>query len=80
MIPLIKEPLPNRLRRTIEAIANTPSHVGMDLWNDHSNAVLEAANILERQNTSDGVYALAIVRGLRSQLATLSQSTPPTET
>jgi hypothetical protein len=35
-----------RLLRTLEAMANTPAYVGMELWNEHSNAVLEAARHL----------------------------------
>jgi len=40
--------LPRELRRLLEIMANTPSNMDMEFWNEFSNAVLEAANIIER--------------------------------
>jgi len=44
------ETLQDRLRRTTEAMASSAS-VQMDLWNEHSNACLEAADALDRKAT-----------------------------
>lgn len=61
--------LPERLRRTTQQMASQCS-VPMDLWNDHSNACLDAANEIERlqesiralQKTVDSVIRAATPR------------------
>jgi len=40
--------LPYELRRLLEIMANTPSNIDMEFWNEFSNAILEAANTIER--------------------------------
>lgn len=41
------ETLPNKLRRELEILANTPSNMTMTFWNEFSNDVLLAANFIE---------------------------------
>jgi hypothetical protein len=49
-------------------MANTPAYVGMELWNDHSNAVLEAARQLNATPQSAPSEAQARVTELEAKL------------
>lgn len=49
-----KETLPEKLRRNLEILANTPSSIDMGLWNEFANSVLKAANVIGEAEKQKG--------------------------
>ena len=58
--------LPTVLRATTEAMASVASGMSMQLWNEHSNAALQAADRIEAQARElEGIYKALATHGVR---------------